>query len=234
VIIPYLRRRGGDVAAFVLSHPHADHVGGAATVLRALHPAAFWDGAYVSGGEPYRAALTEAARRGLAWRRVHPGDSLAVDGVAVRFLAPDSAWAAGLSDANEASVVALVCYGAVRFLLVGDAERDEEAWLLAHGRDGELRADVLKVGHHGSVTSTGPAFLAAVRPRIALVSVGAGNAYGHPSPAVLRDLAAAGATVLRTDQVGSLVVRTDGTTLSLRVEGDEWELPPRSGTPPAP
>ena len=82
-------------------------------------------------------------------------------------------------------MVLLVRYGAVRFLLVGDAERAEEAWLLA--RDSlALRADVLKVGHHGSSTSTTPRFLRAVRPSVALVSVGAGNTYGHPSAARAR------------------------------------------------
>jgi competence protein ComEC len=227
VVVPYLRRRGGDVAAFVLSHPHSDHVGGAASVVRALRPASFWDGAYVAGGEGYRDALGAAARADVAWRRAHPGDSIALDGVLVRFLAPDSAWAASLDDANEASVVALARFGAVRFLLVGDAERGEEEWLLANARD-SLAADVLKVGHHGSATSTGAPFLRAVRPRVALVSVGAGNGYGHPSPAVVGSLAAAGATVLRTDQVGSVVVRTDGRAITLEVEGDEWELPPPS------
>jgi competence protein ComEC len=225
VVIPYLRRRGGDVAAFVLSHPHSDHLGGGASVFRALRPRAFYDGAYVGASELYRSTLATAEQLGIAWRRAHPGDSLAIDGVSVRFLAPDSLWMAGLADANEASVVALVRFGAVRFLLVGDAERGEEEWLLARSRDA-LRADVLKVGHHGSATSSTPAFLAAVRPRIALVSVGAGNSYGHPSTSVMGALAAAGAAVLRTDRVGSVVVRTDGTSLVVEADGDVWDLRP--------
>ncbi|HEU4564805.1 MAG TPA: ComEC/Rec2 family competence protein, partial [Gemmatimonadaceae bacterium] len=230
VVIPYLRRRGGDVAAFVLSHPHLDHVGGAASVVRSLRPRTFWDGAYVGTSESYRAALAEAVRQRIAWRRVRPGDSVSVDGVVLRFLAPDSAWMQSLDDANEASVVALARYGAVRFLLVGDAERGEEAWLLAHARD-ELRAEVLKVGHHGSMTSTSPGFLEAVRPRVALVSVGPGNSYGHPSAAVLGSLVEAGAAVLRTDHLGSVVVRTDGRRLRVEVEGEEWEPSARSATP---
>jgi competence protein ComEC len=225
-IIPYLRRRGGELHAFVLSHPHQDHVGGAASVLQALRPRTYWDGAYLGGTASYRGSLGVARERGVRWERAHPGDTLLLDGARVTFLAPDSAWVAGLDDANDASVVALVEYGAVRFLLVGDAEREQEKWLLA--RDSlALRADVLKVGHHGSATSSTQAFLAAVRPRLALVSVGAGNRYGHPNPLALRALAAAGASVLRTDRLGSIVVRTDGRAIEVGAEGDTWAISPR-------
>jgi competence protein ComEC len=220
-VVPYVRRRGGDVFGFVLSHPHSDHVGGGASVIGALRPLEYWDGAYVTGSEPYRASLDEAAKTGVAWHRVHPDDSLAVDGVRIRFLAPDSAWTASLADANEASAVALVQYGQVRFLMTGDAEAGEEDWMLA--RDASvLRADVLKVGHHGSSTSSTAAFLAAVRPRVALISVGAANTYGHPSNAVVHALTALGAQVLRTDHLGTVVVRTDGRTLSVQAAGQQW------------
>lgn len=229
-VVPYLRRRGGTLAAFVLSHPHADHVGGAASVVAALRPGAYWDAAFAGGGDGYRASLVAADRAGTAWHRVHPGDSVVVDGVVTRFLAPDSAWTAALRDPNDASTVALVRYGAVRFLLVGDAERGEEEWLLAHESD-ELRADVLKVGHHGSSTSSTAAFIDAVRPRVAVVSVGAGNSYGHPSPDVLARLAAAGAEVLRTDVAGSIVVRTDGTSITIDAGEMQWTLPHESPAP---
>lgn len=223
IVVPYLRRFGGDLALFVLTHPHADHVGGAETVLRALHPAAYRDGAFAGGSEPYRRSLAAAATLGIRWSRVHPGDSLSIDGVSVTFLAPDSAWTAQLHDPNLASTVAVVQYGGVRFLLTGDAEAPEEAWLAGHLR-AELHADVLKVGHHGSSTSSSAAFLDAVQPRIALVSVGAGNSYGHPSPDVMRDLAGRGATVLRTDQLGTIVVRTDGRTLRIAAGEREWTV----------
>jgi competence protein ComEC len=225
VIIPYVRARGGDVVAFVLSHPHTDHAGGAASIVTSLAPHSYWDGAYAGASESYRASLIAAERRAVPWRRARPGDSLVADGVVVKFLAPDSAWLVGLDDPNEASVVALVRYGSVRYLLVGDAERGEEQWLLR--RDPALlRAEVLKVGHHGSSTSSTPAFLGAVRPRVALVSVGAGNSYHHPSPAVIRALAASGAAVLRTDRHGSVVVRSDGRSLWVDSGGDSWRISP--------
>jgi competence protein ComEC len=222
-VIPYLRRYGGDVVAFVLSHPHADHVGGAASVLRALRPRQYWDAAFAGGSESYRGSLEVARAMGTDWRRVRPGDSMSVDGVRVRFLAPDSAWTVTLRDPNEASTVALISYGAVRFLLVGDAERAEEGWLVRHA-GGNLRADVLKVGHHGSSTSSSAAFLDAVRPRLALVSAGLGNSYGHPSPDVLQALADGGAEVVRTDLVGSAIVRTDGRRITVLANGVEWPL----------
>ena len=117
--------------------------------------------------------------------------------------------------------MALIQYGAVRFLLTGDAEANEERWMLErYGMD--LRADVLKVAHHGSSTSSTPDFLDAVRPRIALVSVGAANSYGHPNPEVIRSLLERGTQVLRTDQLGTVVVRTNGRSLSVTGAGEQW------------
>lgn len=220
-VIPYLRRRGGELVAVVLSHPHTDHVGGVASVVRSLRPREFWDAAYVGTATAYRSALAVTAGGRTTWRRVHPGDSLIVDGIRIDFLAPDSAWASQLNDPNEASAVAMVRAGSVRFLLVGDAERAEEDWLLRHAPP--LGAQVLKVAHHGSRTSTSEAFLAAVGPRIALVSVGAGNRYGHPSEDVMARLSRSGADVMRSDQLGHIVVRTDGLRIEIEAGEGRWD-----------
>jgi competence protein ComEC len=129
-------------------------------------------------------------------------------------------------------------YGRVRFLLVGDAEAAEERWLVRRAAAdtavaASLRADVLKVAHHGSRTSTTAEFVARARPRLALVSVGAGNGYGHPDAGVVARLRGAGAQVLRTDGDGTVVARTDGVRLRVWTEGGEWEVPPRE-TPTRP
>jgi competence protein ComEC len=221
-VLPYLGRRGGSLDAFVLSHPHTDHVGGAATVIRALRPRAYIDAGFPGGAGAYRASLAAARDERVPWRRAHPGDTLTDDGVLVTLLAPDSVWTSSLTDPNLASLVALVRFGDVRMLLMGDAERAEEEWLLARWPD--LHADVLKVGHHGSGTSTSARFLGAVRPRAALVSVAGGNRYHLPTPGVMHTLAAQGAQVLRTDQVGSIVARTDGRRIFVDAAGDSWEL----------
>jgi competence protein ComEC len=223
VVLPYILRRGGSLEAFVLSHPHNDHVGGAASVLTAMHPRIYWDAAFAGGAEAYIASLGAARKEGIDWRRVHPGDSIRVDGLTLSFLAPDSVWTVGLKDPNLASTMAVVRYGMVRFLLVGDAEREEEDWVLERNRSA-LHADVLKVGHHGSSTSSSDEFLAAVHPGLAVISVGAGNKYGHPSNDVLRALARVGADVLRTDEAGTVVVRTDGTHIEVEARGEKWEL----------
>ena len=220
VVVPYVRRLGGDVAALVLSHPHADHVGGAPSVIRRLHPRLVWDGAYALGSTTYANVLAATRDAGATWHRVRPDDVLDIDGVRVRALAPDSAWTARLDDPNLASVVVRIEFGTVRFLLTGDAEGPEEDWLVrraeAAGDDASLAADVLKVAHHGSATSSTAAFVNAVHPRVALVSVGAANMYGHPSPTVIDRLRAAGADVHRTDAEGTVVVTTDGSQIDVR------------------
>ena len=225
--MPYIGRRGGTVDLFVLSHPHTDHVGGAPTIFRAMHPETYIDAGFPGSAASYRASLDLARREGIRWRRARPGDVIVIDGVTFRILAPDSAWTASLNDPNLASVVLIAEYGDVRMLFMGDAERPEEEWLLEHERS-ELHADVLKVGHHGSKTSSSEPFLDAVSPRLALVSVGAGNTYHLPTPDVLRRIAAHGAQVLRTDLVGPIVARTDGNRVFVETAGDTWELPTRS------
>jgi competence protein ComEC len=229
-VLPYILRRGGQLEAFVLSHPHTDHVGGAATVLTAMRPRVYWDAAFAGGSEAYSLSLAAAKKRGVEWHRVHPGDSLLIDGVRLTFLAPDSAWTVGLKDPNLASTIAVVHFGMVRFLLVGDAERAEEDWLLEQHRD-KLRADVLKVGHHGSATSSSDAFLAAVNPAVAVISVGAGNRYGHPSVDVLRALSRVGAEVVRTDEAGTIIVRTDGARIEIEAGGNKWQVAHDSSEP---
>ena len=229
-MVPYLRRRGGDVALFILSHAHADHAGGAATLIDALRPAEYWDGAFAGTSESYRSSLVAAQRDGVYWRRVHPGDARMIDGVRLEVLAPDSAWMTGMENVNETSVIVRATVGDIRFLFTGDAEREEEAWLVANAGD-RLAADVLKVGHHGSKTSTGPELLARVHPRVALVSVGKGNKYGHPSPETMLALANAGIHVLRTDNGGSIIVRTDGHRLEIEAHGERWAPEPRAAPP---
>ncbi len=224
-VLPYIRQRGGVVDGFILSHPHLDHVGGAPALISAARPTRYFDGAFAGATPAYRASLESAAVHRVAWQRVHPGDSVRIDGVTFRFLAPDSVWTARLQDANLASTIVRVEYGRAAFLLTGDAELEEEAWVLQHPPVEWLRADVLKVGHHGSRTSSGPAFLDAVSPRVALISVGRGNSYGHPSPDVIAAFARRGTLVLRTDVAGTSVIRTNGTAITVSTAAQRWSLP---------
>lgn len=125
------------------------------------------------------------------------------------------------SDENANSVVLLVSYRGARILLTGDMEAVGEEWLLAQGVD--VRAELLKVAHHGSGYSSTPEFLAAVQPRYALISAGRGNSYGHPDPKTVERLQSAGATVYRTDLQG---------TITLRTRGEGWTVSTTKTAPP--
>ena len=220
------------MAALVLTHADLDHVGGAASLLAALEPATLVEPGFLARSAEYRAILDSAQVHGVTWRAARAGLALDLDGVRLRVLAPDSAWTAEQTGPNDASTILRVEYGDVSMLLVGDAERAQEAHLLDVLPVDALRADVLKVGHHGSRTSSTAPFLDAVAPTLALVSVGRSNRYGHPSPGVLAALAARGATVLRTDVAGTVVLRTDGRSLHVVTATRTWtQRPSRTAAP---
>ncbi len=224
VVGPYLRRFRGDVAHLVLTHAHRDHTGGVPGLLKHVTVDSIWDGG--GPGTEGLEGLRSSSRR--PWGTLTAGDRLLVDGVTLEVLAPSPAWRDAQDDPNEASVVLRATWRNQHWLLTGDAEVGEEAWLVEHA---VLGASVLKVGHHGSRTSTSPAFLAAVAPRVALISLGRDNDYGHPADEVLRRFDAAGVHVLRTDDDGSIVLTTDGRTLTVRVEGEAWTYSAASPKP---
>ncbi|MCU0647628.1 MAG: DNA internalization-related competence protein ComEC/Rec2 [Gemmatimonadaceae bacterium] len=210
-VIPYLARHGGDVALLVLSHADLDHAGGALTLLRARTPPVVWDPGFAARA-PHYAALLEGSGRATRWHRARRGDTIDLDDLHLEVLAPDRAWLAASRETNAASVVlratcmATATRPAVRFLLTGDAEAAQEAYLVSTTGE-RLAADVLKVPHHGSRSSSTPDFLDAVAPTMAVVSVGAGNRYGHPAPEVLSRYAERGIALFRTDRDGSIVIR---------------------------
>ncbi len=214
VIAPYLQRNNiKKLDVLLLTHPHSDHIGGAAWLLRnfkigRLVTSALQDSAALSREIDSLAAVLRIPRR-----IVSRGDTLAgfvntticVFHPAPAFIRPET------PDLNDASVVVKVTFGDISFLLTGDAGHNAEQAMLGYGD--LLRAQVLKTGHHGSNTASSPAFRELVNPDYALVSVGKFNRFGLPSPELMQDFEKEGAQVLRTDEIGAVVFRTDGSSL---------------------
>ncbi|HET9949663.1 MAG TPA: DNA internalization-related competence protein ComEC/Rec2 [Longimicrobiales bacterium] len=208
-VVRALRARGVlRLEAVVLTHADLDHVGGAAAVLEAFQVGAVYDPAVPAGKEAFVDALEVAQERDIPWRAARAGDRLEVDGLVLEVLHPTAALDPD-AETNETSVVMHLRFGEFDALLTGDAYKDVERALLPLL---PRSLEVLKVGHHGSDTSTGPLLLERAPPEVALVSVGRYNRYGHPSPAVLARLEASGARIHRTDAEGTLMVlaRRDG------------------------
>ncbi len=200
------------LSALVLTHPQRDHIGGAADVLRQLRVGVVLHPDLPVDSSDQRAALAEAQRRGVPIEVVRQGDTFRLGRLTVRVLWPDGPGPPG-DDPNRHAVVLLASYGSVDVLLTADAESDVTGRL----RIGAV--EVLKVAHHGSEDSGLARQLRALRPRVAIVSAGAGNDYGHPRPETLAALAAVPhLLVLRTDTNGRIVVQTDGSSVTATSE----------------
>ena len=204
----------------VLTHPNADHLTGLLETMERYEVGAVLERPVDYDGPVYAAWRELAAEEGALVLEAVPGRRIETgDGVVVQVLGPPSRLLSGTeSDVDNASVVVRVSYGEVSFLLTGDMFSEAEAALAATGRD--LESDVLKVGHHGSRTSSSRDFLDAVRPSVAVVSAGAGNSFGHPHAETLEELGryVSPEMVLKTFERGDVRFVTDGETLRVSTE----------------
>lgn len=212
-VVPYLRRHGARrLELLVLSHPHLDHLGGAAAVLDEIAVATLLDPAIPTASAPYLSLLERARERGIPLRPARSGTVLGRSGVRIEVLHPDPGDSAtGFSvhgDPNDWSVVLLVEWGEAAVLLTGDAYASTEIGLT----DRLPALTVLKAGHHGSRTSTSRELLSATRPEWVMIPAGDGNSFGHPHREVMDRLADVGTRIVRTDRDGSvrLRLRRDG------------------------
>ena len=220
IVLPYLRRRGvARIEALVLTHPDLDHIGGAEAIVRGFDVGYVMDPSEPTGRDAYIGVLEAASRDSVPWFEARRGVSLGLDGIEISILHPNgpTPLSYGGTDSNAMSVVLLVRYGDFEALLTGDAPVEVEEAILD---DLPSELEVLKVGHHGSNTSTSPLLLARTRPKVAVISVGARNRYGHPHEDVVARIVDAGAQVLRTDLSGDIVVRARRS--GLYDVGTEW------------
>lgn len=213
LVAAYLKAQGvEELACMVCTHAHEDHVGGLSGPLNTcvvdwvLAPVTQWDTTAFSNFVKYTQA------QGLEVTVPEAGSSFSLGGATVTILGPRQVY----ENVNDTSIVLRVDYGETSFLFTGDMESTAEADLLDAGCD--LEATVLKVGHHGSSTSTSYVFLRQVMPQYAVISCGEGNSYGHPHEEVTSRLYDAGVTVYRTDQQGTIVAVSDGESISFTTE----------------
>ena len=228
-VIAYIQSRGIErLDVVVATHAHSDHIGGLRDVISALPVCRFVDAGQPHPTATYESLLTRAEELDIPYVVAERGQTIALD--------PDleilveNPGKEPLGDINEDSIVLKVIYGDVSYLLTGDAGRPAEESMMKAGLD--LDADVLKVGHHASRYASSAGFLSAVSPSISVITVGAGNDYGHPHEEVLDRLGAIKSRIHRTDLEGTIIVATDGKALAVTSGGSSSLTPRVTVTPP--
>ena len=217
IIIPQLKAWGASqLDVLIPTHPDADHISGLVGVLENYPVKLAALTGQVHATKIYERLLTNIRDKGIDALQVRTGTPIPFDpSVKLEVLNPDED-AVQSDDTNNASIVIKLTYGQTSFLLTGDAESPANQAMLQHGFD--VRATVLKLGHHGSRTSTNEAWLRAVQPQLGIISVGAGNSYGHPHPEVLAALNQLGIQFLRTDEHGTITITSDGAQLHVTTQ----------------
>ena len=208
-ILSYLEGQGVEkLDAVVGTHPHEDHIGSLDAIINHFDVDAVYMPKIMHTSKTFEDVLDAVANKGLKIKSPSPGDTIDFNGLEIEVLGPQREY----KDFNNNSIVLKVNAGETAFLFTGDAEETAEKDILQ--ADYDLQADVLNLVHHGISTSSSQAFLQAVKPKYAVISVGVGNSYHHPEEEALQRLQSIGAEIYRTDLQGNIVCTTDGKNIA--------------------
>ncbi len=215
-VVPLLREHGVDtIDLLVITHPHADHIGQFDRVMEAFDVTEVWWSGSVATTRTFERAVAALEASDALYEEPRGGQTTTVGPLLVEILHPGAG--DSLRDLNDASISMRITYGDFRLVTTGDAERSAEARMVARWSD-RLTADVLRLGHHGSSTSTTSGFLDAVGPSVAVYSAGRDNRYGHPHTEVVERVAARGIPLFGTAENGTVTIVTDGATFDVRTQ----------------
>lgn len=231
-ILPYLKTHGvTSLDAVVITHSHFDHVGGLAALLGKIPVGTIYYSGQVHETPSNTTLFRKIEKLKIPLVKVAPGFELPLKPpVKAVVLHPPKDWSLDDgTDINDTSVVIRLSLGEIDFMLMGDAEHMSESQVLSTAAT--VEAEVIKLGHHGSATASGERFLTRVSPVVAIVSCGSGNRYGHPHEETLDTLRSKGIKLYRTDEDGTIRVRTDGKALRIDLPGDQslWMHAPLEG-----
>lgn len=214
-VVSYLKKQKvKDIEVLISTHPDADHMGGLDEILKAYKVKSVYAPKVSHTTKVYKDFLTAVKKEKVKIKTAKKGVTIPIKGVKAQFIAPVKSYSQ--SDLNDWSAVLRLTYGKKSFLFTGDAETKSEKDMINSKQT--VKADVLKVGHHGAKNSTSSSFLKKVKPTYAVISVGKGNSYGHPTSTVLNRLKNSKVNVFRTDKQGSIVAKTDGKKITFNTK----------------